>query len=64
MQRSNWILKVLKCKNKIYQPIELEEQMKKIRVVFLVIMFTPGVIVFKISKNGSFFVFFAGDSKI
>ena len=32
-------------------------------VTFLVIMFTPGVMVIEISKNGSFFVFFADDSK-
>ena len=37
---------------------------EKIGVIFLVIMFTPGVMVIKMSKNGSFFVFFANDSKI
>ena len=37
---------------------------EKIGVIFLVIMFTPGVMVIKMSKNGSFFVFFADDSKI
>ena len=33
-------------------------------VIFLVIMFTSGVMVIKMSKNGSFFVFFEGNSKI
>ena len=32
-------------------------------VIFLVIMFTPGVMAIKISKNVSFFVIFADDSK-
>ena len=32
-------------------------------VIFLVIMFAPGVMVIKISKNASFFVFFADGSK-
>ena len=33
-------------------------------VIFLVIMFTSGVMVIKMSKNGSFFVFFESNSKI
>ena len=32
-------------------------------VIFLVIMFTPRVMVIKISKNDSFYVFFADDNK-
>ena len=32
--------------------------------ILLVIMFTPRVMVIKMSKNGSCFVFFADDSKI
>ena len=45
------ILEVLKCKNKIYQLIELEEYMKKNGLIFLVIMFTSGVLVIKMSKK-------------
>ena len=32
-------------------------------VIFLVIMFAPGVMIIKMSKNGSFLVFFADDSE-
>ena len=32
-------------------------------VIFLVIMFTPRVMVIKMSKNASFYVFFADDNK-
>ena len=55
------MLKVLKFKNKIYQLIKHKESMKK-GVIFLVIMFTPRVMVIKMSKNASFFVYFADDS--
>ena len=33
-------------------------------VIFLVIMFTSGFMIIKMSKNGSFFVFFADNSKV
>ena len=33
-------------------------------VIFQFIMFTPGVMVIKMSKNDLFFVFFADDNKI
>ena len=59
----NQILKVLKCRNGIYQRIELKEQMEKNGVLCLVIMFTPRVMVIKISKMAHFFLFSADASK-
>ena len=60
MQRGdpwNWSLKILKSKNEIYQRIELKEWMKKIGVICLVIMLTPGVVANKMSKMAHFLHF-------
>ena len=46
MQR-NRILKVLKCKNKIYEQIELKDEMRKNGVICLAIIFNFGVTVIK-----------------
>ena len=53
----NWILKVLKWRNEIYQRIELKEKTEKSGVSFPVIMFTPQVIVIKMSKMTHFLYF-------
>ena len=47
MQRSR-ILKVLKCKNKIYERIGLKDEVRKNGVICVVIIFTSGVRVIKI----------------
>ena len=46
----NWILKVFKSRNKIYQQMKLKVQMRKMGSFFLVIMFTPGVMIIKMLK--------------
>ena len=65
----NWTLKVLKCKNEIYQQIEPKEQMKKKkkkknRASCLVIMLTPGVMVIKMCKMAHFLCFLLMPAKI
>ena len=53
MQRGTsrkWLLKVLKCKDEMYQPIETNKQMQKNGVICLVIMFNPEVMVIIMSK--------------
>ena len=64
-----------KCKGKLnFEGLEMQKSniptdrawrvYEKTGVIFLVIMFALGVIVIKMLKNGSFFVFFADDRKI
>ena len=63
----NWTLKVLKCKNEIYQQIEPKEHMKKKkknRASCLVIMLTPGVMVIKMCKMAHFLCFLLMPAKI
>ena len=61
--RWDWNFKFLKCKNEIYQRIELKEKMRKIGVIRLV-MFTPRVMVIKMSKMTHFMYLLLNTAKI
>ena len=50
----NWILKVLKWRNEIYQQIELKEYRWKTGVICLAILFISRVMVIKMSKMAYF----------
>ena len=50
-------MKVLKCKDEMYQPIETNKQMQKNGVICLAIMFNPEVMVITMSKLATFLYF-------
>ena len=50
-------MKVLKCKDEIDQRLDLNKQMNKNGVICPDIMFTPGIMVIKISKLDNFLYF-------
>lgn len=63
MQKVDWILQVLQCKNKIYKTGRTQRVDENNGVIGLFTIFTPRVIAIQIQKNGSFFVFFDNNNK-